>query len=51
MYSALFRRLPGPTWLKVIEAIILVAAVIVVLFGWVFPWAAENLPITDNTVG
>lgn len=51
MYSALFRRLPGPTWFKIIEMMILAALVIVVMFGWVFPWAAENLPISENTVG
>lgn len=51
MYSALFRRLPGPTWLKIIEALALIALIIVVLFGWVFPWVAENLPMLDNTVG
>jgi len=51
MYSALFRRLPGPVWLKAVQALILLAVVIVVLFGWVFPWAAENLPISENTVG
>lgn len=51
MYSALFRWLPGPTWLKIIQILLLLAAAIVLLFGWVFPWAADNLPITDNTVG
>jgi len=51
MYSALFRKLPGPTWLKVIQVLILLAAIIVILFGWVFPWAAEHLPISENTVG
>lgn len=50
MYSALFRRLPGPTWLKIIQTLLIFAAILVVLFGWVFPWVAENLPF-DNTVG
>ncbi|WP_182353820.1 hypothetical protein [Flaviflexus huanghaiensis] len=51
MYSALFRLLPGPTWAKIVQVLILIAAVIIVLFTWVFPWVADNLPITDNTVG
>lgn len=50
MYSALWRMLPGPTWLKAIEALVLVAAVVAVLFIWVFPWAAPYLPFDQQTV-
>lgn len=51
MYSSIFRALPGPTWLKVIEALILVLAIVAVLFTWVFPWIAQNVSLFDNTVG
>lgn len=51
MYSSIFRALPGPTWLKVIQALILVLAIIAVLFTWVFPWLAQNISMFDNTVG
>ncbi|MFC7581927.1 hypothetical protein ACFQ23_09665 [Schaalia naturae] len=39
MYGWIFRHLPGPTWLKAVEALVLVAAAVLVLFQWVFPWA------------
>ena len=51
MYAAIFRALPGPTWLKVIEAIVLLAGIVLLLFEVVFPWAAQNIPMFDNTVG
>lgn len=44
MYGALWRALPGPTWAKVLQCVALAALVVVVLFGWVFPWVAQ---ITD----
>ncbi len=51
MYVALFRALPGPRWLKILQAIVLVVFVILALFTWVFPWIAQNVSIFDNTVG
>ncbi|WP_164505376.1 MULTISPECIES: hypothetical protein [unclassified Actinobaculum] len=52
MYAAIWRHLPGPRWLKALEAIIIVAAIVVALFTWVYPWAADTfLPDLDNTVG
>lgn len=38
MYGWIFRHLPGPTWLKAAEALVLVALVVIALFQWVFPW-------------
>ncbi len=49
MYGSIFRLLPGPTWLKVIWAAILIAAIVFVLFEWVFPWV--NNEFFDSTVG
>lgn len=51
MYSALFRILPGPKWLRVILMLALFLGVVAVLFTWVFPWIAQNVAIFDNTVG
>ncbi|MFD1717386.1 hypothetical protein [Georgenia deserti] len=51
MYAAIWRVLPGPTWLKIIEALVLALAVVGVLFTWVFPWAAEELNLLDPTIG
>ena len=51
MYGWIWRHLPGPTWLRVIEAAVLIGLVVVALFEWVFPWAAPLLPFNQLTVG
>lgn len=51
MYAALWRALPGPTWAKGLQALVLLGAVVTVCFLWVFPWLAPLLPFTDVTVG
>ena len=38
MYSALWRVLPGPVWLRIILLLLLFAAALFALFTWVFPW-------------
>ena len=50
MYAALWRVLPGPTAVKVLEAFVLLLLVLVVLFQWVFPWVSPYMPFNDNTV-
>ncbi|QWW19611.1 hypothetical protein I6B53_00215 [Schaalia sp. 19OD2882] len=51
MYSWIFRHLPGPVWLKVIEALIIIAGIVYALFTWTFPWAQEYFHIGDTNVG
>ena len=51
MYGWLFRHLPGPLWARILLTVVLLAAVIVVLFGWVFPAIAPFLPFDDGLVG
>lgn len=51
MYGWLFRRLPGPLWVRVLLTVVLLAALVVVLFGWVFPAVAPYLPFNDGLVG
>ncbi|MGO1714245.1 MAG: hypothetical protein ACTHYS_04095 [Ancrocorticia populi] len=51
MYGLIWRALPGPKWLKFIEALILILVIVGVLFEVVFPWVAANIPAFDNTVG
>jgi len=51
MYGWLFRHLPGPLWLRVLLTVVLLAALVVVLFGWVFPAVAPYLPFNDGLVG
>ena len=50
MYAWLFRHLPGPLALRILLAVLLVAAVVVVLFGWVFPAIAPLLPVDEGVV-
>lgn len=50
MYSWIFRHLPGPTWLRVIEAIIIIGAIAYALLEWGFPWFHENFDLVENTV-
>lgn len=51
MYGWLWRVLPGPTWVKVVLALVLAGAVVVGLFGWVFPAIAPHMPFNQLTVG
>ena len=51
MYAALWRTLPGPTWARVLQVLVLVALVVAVCFAWLFPAVSPLLPFTDSTVG
>ena len=50
MYGFIWRHLPGPTWLKVIEALIIIAAIVFALFEWVFPWINTVFRPQDSTI-
>jgi hypothetical protein len=50
MYAWVWRHLPGPWPLRGLLAAVLVAAVVVLLFTLVFPWAEHSLPFLDVTV-
>lgn len=50
MYVWIFSILPGPKWLRVIEVMILILAVVAALFQWGFPWAVEAFHLSENTV-
>lgn len=49
MYAAIWRLLPGPRWLKALEALLLALAVVAVLFTWVFPALAASIGLLDAT--
>jgi len=51
VYGWIWRHLPGPLPVKVVEALALVAAVLALLFFVVFPWAEPRLPFNDVTTG
>ena len=50
MYGWLWRRLPGPTPVRVVLALVLAALVVALLFLVVFPWLEPRLPFNDVTV-
>jgi hypothetical protein len=51
MYSWIWRHLPGSRAIRVLEALLLVAAVIALLLLVVFPWAEPRLPFNAVTTG
>jgi len=50
MYGWIWRHLPGPTLLRLVLAMALLAAVVLLLFNVVFPWAVTWLPGQDVSV-
>lgn len=50
MYRALWNLLPGPTALKAVLAVALVAAVFFLLMEVVFPWVSAMMPYNDVAV-
>lgn len=50
MYPWIWSHLPGPLPLRLLLAVVLVAAVVLLLFTQVFPWAEQTLPFLDVTV-
>lgn len=51
MYSALWRILPGPVWLRVLILLVAAAAVLYGLFWYVFPWVSQLITPQDSTIG
>lgn len=49
MYSWIWRHLPGPTAVKLVEALLLLAVVLGLLLFVVFPWAEPHLPFNQVT--
>ncbi|MDO5048998.1 MAG: hypothetical protein Q4D87_03850 [Actinomycetaceae bacterium] len=50
MYGWIFRHLPGPKWLKVIWAILLIAGITYLLLEYAFPWVQDTFDLVDNTI-
>lgn len=51
MYAWIFRHLPGPTWLKIIESLLLIGGAVWLLFTYVYPWAQEFFELGASSVG
>ncbi|MBT1002791.1 hypothetical protein KIH31_09250 [Paenarthrobacter sp. DKR-5] len=51
MYAWLFGLLPGPLWVRILLAVLIVAVVLVLLAEFVFPWFAHVINLEDSTVG
>ncbi len=50
MYAWMFRHLPGPLWLRIVITLLLLAALVIVLFQWVFPAIAPYMPFNSGTL-
>jgi competence protein ComGC len=51
MYSWIWRHLPGSRALKLLQALVLVVAVLSLLMLVVFPWVEPRLPFNAVTTG
>ena len=51
MYGWIWRHLPGPRPVRALVVVLLLAGVLVVCFGWVFPAISPLMPFNDTTVG
>ena len=50
VYAWIWRKLPGPWPVKLVEALVAFAVVVLLLFTVVFPWLEPRLPFNDVTV-
>lgn len=50
MYGWIWRHLPGPTPVRLLIALVVIAGIVLLLFTVVFPWLEPLLPFTDVTV-
>lgn len=51
MYAWVWGKLPGPWQVRALTALVLAAAVVAVLFFWVFPWVEQTFGLGEVTVG
>jgi hypothetical protein len=49
MYTWIWRHLPGPVAVKLLETLIIILAVVALLFFVVFPWLEPYLPFDHVT--
>jgi hypothetical protein len=51
MYVWIWRHLPGPLAVKLLQVLVLVSLVSLLLLFVIFPWIEPHLPINQVTVG
>jgi hypothetical protein len=50
MYVWIWRHLPGPLAVRLLQVLVLLLAVVALLLFVVFPWIEPHLPISQVTV-
>lgn len=50
MYVWIWRRLPGPLPVRLLQMLVLLAVALWALFLYVFPWVEAQLPYSEVTV-
>jgi hypothetical protein len=50
MYTWIWRHLPGPLSIRLVQVLFLIAAVSALLLFVIFPWIEPHLPISQVTV-
>jgi hypothetical protein len=50
MYTWIWRHLPGPMTVKLVQVLVLLALVAALLLFVIFPWIEPHLPISQVTV-
>jgi len=51
MYVWIWRHLPGPLALRLVQVLVLISLVSLLLLFVIFPWIEPHLPINQVTVG
>jgi hypothetical protein len=48
--TRIWNALPGPVVVRLLIVLVVIAAVVLVLFEYVFPWVSEYLALQETTV-
>ena len=51
IFPAIWGILPGPRFVKLLILFVVLAAIVFVLFQYVFPWVSVTFNIQDQSVG
>lgn len=49
--SRIWNAIPGPFLVRLLVVLVVLAAAVLALFEFVFPWVSEYLELQDTTVG